>query len=370
MKLAFPYLFAVIGVALGTPVQAELSSPSGDADLTSETASSLPPYQNGHFYLGGRVGWTAYQDACGDDALDCTDDTMGFGAYGGYQFNHWFALEGGITSYGSPSAHYNAGKVGADVYGGEIAMKLSLPLTERWDVFTRLGGAYQSIEKDFSPMPDDIDSHQWNVMASVGMSYRLSQRWSLRGEYQFIDGIGDNDVDQADLHFTSLGLTYHFGQLAPVVNRPPTTETPPVVPPRYVTVDKPLSLNAESLFGFDSSKLQSHASLDLLVDQLQSYPDDTIRIEGHTDASGREDYNQRLSERRAQTVANYLTDNGIDTSRLTVISMGESHPVAPNDTKEGRAMNRRVEVLFDTTIHETQQVIDNTPTMNESTEGK
>ncbi|EHK2924964.1 OmpA family protein, partial [Vibrio parahaemolyticus] len=219
-------------------------------------------------------------------------------------------------------------------------------------------------DKEFSPMPDAIESSEWNLMSSIGMSYRLSQRWSVRGEYQFIDGIGDGDVEQADSHFTSIGLTYHFGQEAPAVEEP-VVEPVPVVEPEPVRVLTPLSLSAESLFALDSSELKQTAQLDSLAEQLTNYPNDTIRIVGYTDASGPEEYNQRLSERRAQSVADYLESKGIDASRLTVIGLGENSPVAANDTAEGRAQNRRVEVLFDTTIEETQEVIDE-PATNES----
>nr|WP_176453704.1 hypothetical protein [Vibrio parahaemolyticus]BAX57065.1 outer membrane protein A [Vibrio parahaemolyticus] len=67
-----------------------------------------------------------------------------------------------------------------------------------------------------------------------GVSYRISQRWSLRGEYQFIDGIGDGEVDQADQHFTSVGLTYHFGQATPVI-----IDEAPVIEPEPQTVHHP-----------------------------------------------------------------------------------------------------------------------------------
>ncbi|MCQ9091135.1 OmpA family protein [Vibrio alginolyticus] len=381
MKLAFPLLLAAMNVAMGSVAYAdELTPPAGEESVTDmasvdgtsgvemnaddsawatepapvNAASSLPPFDNGHFYLGGRLGWTAYEDACGSDAEYCDNDTLGYGLYGGYQFNDWLALEGGVTSYGSPESRYAAGKVEADIYGTEVAVKLGYPLTERMEVFTRLGGAWQRIDKDFSQMPDSIESSEWNILSSLGLSYRISQRWSLRGEYQFIDGVGDADVDQADQHFTSVGLTYHFGQPEPVIVE--EEPAPVVVPPPVETVRTPISLSAESLFGFDSSEIKNGTSLDLLAQQLRDYPNDTIRIIGYTDSSGAEAYNMKLSERRAQSVADYLAQQGIDASRLTVIGMGENGPIASNDTAEGRAQNRRVEVLFDTTIEETQAV--------------
>ncbi|WP_425599410.1 OmpA family protein, partial [Vibrio natriegens] len=316
-------------------------------------ASSLPPFDNGHFYLGGRLGWAAYEDACGSNAEYCDNDTLGYGLYGGYQFNNWLALEGGLTDYGKPESRYDVGTVEAEVFGAEVAVKLSYPVTERMDVFTRLGGVWQRIDKDFSQMPDSMESSEWNVLSSLGLSYRITQRWSLRGEYQFVDGIGDMDVDQADQHFTSVGLTYHFGQSDPVV----VQEAPVVAPePQYETVRTPISLDAESLFAFDSAEIKNASSLDLLAQQLRDYPGDTIRIEGHTDSTGPETYNMGLSERRAQSVADYLVQQGIDASRLTVIGMGEHSPVASNDTKAGRAQNRRVDVHFDTTVEETREV--------------
>jgi OOP family OmpA-OmpF porin len=69
-----------------------------------------------------------------------------------------------------------------------------------------------------------------------------------------------------------------------------------------------------------------------------------LEIVGHTDSTGPEAYNLGLSERRAQAAANYLEGKGVSMSRITVKGMGESAPVASNATREGRAMNRRVEI--------------------------
>ena len=67
-------------------------------------------------------------------------------------------------------------------------------------------------------------------------------------------------------------------------------------------------------------------------------------MEGHTDATGADNYNQTLSERRANAVMDYLADKGVDASRLSAKGLGESSPIAPNDTRDGRALNRRVEL--------------------------
>jgi len=99
-------------------------------------------------------------------------------------------------------------------------------------------------------------------------------------------------------------------------------------------------------FEFDSAKLtgDSIAKLNEAVTILKRNADDKIEIAGHTDSQGAADYNQGLSERRAQAVADYLVAHGANASNLAVKGYGESQPVADNGAKEGRAANRRVEL--------------------------
>ena len=77
---------------------------------------------------------------------------------------------------------------------------------------------------------------------------------------------------------------------------------------------------------------------------LNAYPETKFALEGHTDSKFTEKFNQKLSEKRAASVLNFLTSNGIEASRLSTVGFGETAPVASNDTSEGRAQNRRVEV--------------------------
>jgi outer membrane protein OmpA-like peptidoglycan-associated protein len=100
------------------------------------------------------------------------------------------------------------------------------------------------------------------------------------------------------------------------------------------------------LFGFDSFALtpDSQKSVMELADILNKYPDTNVVIEGHTDNRGSASYNQGLSERRANSVANYLKTKGVSGDRLTTIGFGFERPVASNDTDQGRAQNRRVEI--------------------------
>jgi outer membrane protein OmpA-like peptidoglycan-associated protein len=91
---------------------------------------------------------------------------------------------------------------------------------------------------------------------------------------------------------------------------------------------------------------ESYAILDKVAATLGEYHETIIEVAGHTDSTGGADYNQRLSERRAQSVAAYLTSRGVAHTRLIVVGDGERDPVASNETAAGRQQNRRVEITI------------------------
>lgn len=113
-------------------------------------------------------------------------------------------------------------------------------------------------------------------------------------------------------------------------------------------VEEGIRLTFESgiLFGFDSYSLtpESQESVMELAEILNKYPETNLMIVGHTDNRGAESYNQDLSEKRASAVANYLKMRGVSGDRLTTIGQGLDNPVETNETEEGRARNRRVEI--------------------------
>ncbi|RYF82607.1 MAG: OmpA family protein [Comamonadaceae bacterium] len=120
-------------------------------------------------------------------------------------------------------------------------------------------------------------------------------------------------------------------------------------PERAIAIDLP----ADVLFDFDQSRLRpdARASLAKAAELLKSYPDAPLRIHGHTDGKGSERYNDALSQRRAQAVADALMPGG--ERRVRVEGFGQRRPVAPNaqpdgrDDPEGRQRNRRVEILIE-----------------------
>ena len=101
-------------------------------------------------------------------------------------------------------------------------------------------------------------------------------------------------------------------------------------------------------FAFDSAQLRTEARtiIDKAVNAMDANPNVTVQLTGHTDSTGPAAYNQRLSERRAKSVMDYMASQGVAASRMTMVGRGEEQPIASNATREGRAMNRRVEIVL------------------------
>ncbi|HXD84279.1 MAG TPA: OmpA family protein [Rudaea sp.] len=215
------------------------------------------------------------------------------------------------------------------------------------------------------------------VTAGVGMQYNMSDRLAFRGEiaarYDRDNNSLNTSMAAADgfnrqSGFTdgivTVGLTYNFGggsapapapkheqAAAPAEAPPPAREE--ATPPAAVSID----LRGVE-FKFDHPRVgeklvpslkaptsDSVQILDEAVDTLKRYPNVHVSVDGYTDSVGSDAYNQKLSERRAKGVYNYLTEHGVDASRLDgPKGFGEASPIDTNKTSAGRQRNRRVEL--------------------------
>ena len=108
----------------------------------------------------------------------------------------------------------------------------------------------------------------------------------------------------------------------------------------------------DMLFEFDSAKIRpgAYPSLDKAARILDRYPNTLILIEGHTDSIGSEEYNMKLSLKRADAVGEYLVSQGVNPERIRTVGFGETEPVAANDSPGGRAQNRRVEMVLEPVV--------------------
>jgi OmpA-OmpF porin, OOP family len=129
----------------------------------------------------------------------------------------------------------------------------------------------------------------------------------------------------------------------------PTPATPaPAAKPAPAPVKQAVVIQADALFDFDKSVLRpdGRKSIDDALAKIRGVDIEMVIATGHTDSVGSDAYNQRLSERRANAVKEYLVSKGIPAAKITTIGKGESQPVATNRTAEGRQKNRRVDIEF------------------------
>jgi outer membrane protein OmpA-like peptidoglycan-associated protein len=123
--------------------------------------------------------------------------------------------------------------------------------------------------------------------------------------------------------------------------------------PSYITIANNgqflvVNMPQDLLFETNSAALSPNLRRDLqtIAGSISRYPDTRIEVIGHTDNTGSAAFNQDLSQRRASSVANVLRDSGVPTNRLVTFGRGEEQPIASNLTPEGRAQNRRVEIII------------------------
>lgn len=110
-----------------------------------------------------------------------------------------------------------------------------------------------------------------------------------------------------------------------------------------------LNMPSDITFAVNQSDINPgfYETLNSVAIVLNEFDKTTVSVYGHADATGAEDYNLRLSQRRAQSVSGYLAGQGVSPGRLQSVGFGETRPVAPNNTEAGRSANRRVEIVID-----------------------
>ncbi|MGL5667955.1 MAG: OmpA family protein [Shewanella sp.] len=314
--------------------------------LASE-ASSNSPFQP-YWYAGAGLGQGHYSNGGNPLSYDSVRDRLAGSVYLGYQVNPYLSPEFSYQYLGSAYANYEEGQISGDFQQVVLSVRLGYPLTKSFHPYVKVGGAgwfgnsdglRSGREQGFSPI------------AAAGVEYAFTPRLSGRLEYQYTDNLGADNIGYTEHHLTTLGLNWHFGYTAPIIPPAPEVVTKVIeLPPTVQTIASRQFVYSEqknrNLFAYNSSVLENKAALSTVVAFLQAHPSATADIVGYTDSSGSDKYNLWLSERRAQSVANYLVSQGIEAARLTSIGKGEQDPIADNSHENGRAMNRRVEITI------------------------
>jgi outer membrane protein OmpA-like peptidoglycan-associated protein len=295
--------------------------------------------------------------------------------YVGYMFNDYLGLQGQLHfTFQEPDNHHRGfahENQTTTLLGGTVGPRLVLPLGElvelygtgQGGVFTGLSGRLSHTAPGFS-VGGGID---FNVTPQFALG--LFGRWNrtymsprCQGGACGLGSTGPTDLgpsqvsderfgEDARWATFGVGLRYAFnGPAAVPAAAPPPPPPPPVAqaPAPAPVVKKKIVLRSVH-FDFNKSIIRSDAVavLNEAAETLKAEGGIAVIVEGHTDSVGSDAYNQKLSQRRADAVRQYLVKHGIPANRITAEGFGESRPVASNDTADGRAQNRRVELRVD-----------------------
>jgi len=317
--------------------------------LTATTAFAAG--DAGTWYSGAKFGWSHYFDAnTGSKAQDNTNgsnhfdidrDNVGGGVYTGYQITPWLAVEGGYDYLGNMQINGQHGGSGAKLksQGLQMSLKASYAVTNNWDVYGRAGAMGYRAESDVS----GHNRFETGVrpLAAVGTEYAFNKNWAGRVEYQWVSNVGNsNQIGvSSDVSSVTAGLTYRFGQHndAPVVATPAVAAAPAPEPQHF-------NLKSDVMFGYDSATLTSegHAAIRQLYNSpgLQPANNKSTVVVGYSDRTGAAEYNQQLSARRAQAVADELVTLGIPAQNISSEGRGASESVTGShcDGQTGNAL--------------------------------
>lgn len=315
--------------------------------------------EKSYIYLGGKVGWNYYQFACRDEAKSCDDNDFAWGLFGGFTHKSGFGIEGGYVDLGHAVAKQPHIKLDGTMTTWELALTYNYRFARRWYVLGKIGAANWHGEIDSNASYEEKGDGT-AVLLGGGIEYRITEGLTSRVEYDYIEGVGNGTLDKANTHSLFAGLHYRFSfggskpkppapkpapkpkpKPKPIVIPPPE---PPPPPPKPVDPQGELLLSLAN-FASDNSVPYQDEKLRKTVNIIaESDPNLKVRVLGHTDSQGATAYNQALSEKRAQQVADMLIKRGVDPARISTVGYGETQPIAPNNTPAGRAQNRRVEI--------------------------
>jgi OOP family OmpA-OmpF porin len=314
----------------------------------ADTTSSLLGGSRGSSTIGNEQQDTAYK------------------IFGGYQFNRNFALEAGYFNLGkfSYSAANATGRLGGtyEVEGLNLDLIGTLPISERFSAFGRIGAQYANTRDSFNgsgtltPPATSASKRDTNLKVGLGLQYDFSPSVQLRGEAERYR-INDAFDNRGDVNVFSLSLVFPIGRhvtqkvvetpavyVAPapepvvVVQQQPVVVLVPVTPPPPPPA--PVHLSTDSMFGFDKAVLgpNGKTTLDGFAKDTVGVTFDAIRVEGNADRLGSAAYNDKLSLQRAEAVKAYLaTTPELKTATITATGNGENKPM----TKPGECVGTK-----------------------------
>lgn len=330
LTLALPLALPVTAFAQESGAYVGLGGGRAYADI--DGGGLAGPFQSGGYRIG---------------RLQTEENDYNFKLLGGYDFNANFALEGSYFDLGE--FDFDATLLPAATMRGEVtsmrgfALDLvgTLPVRDKLSAFARLGVNNAKVNQDFSGNAIgtglvDRSDRGWNEKYGIGLRYAVDDVFSLRAEVERY-AIDDNRILKDSVDTFTISAVFHFGgrsQAAPVVQSPaPSVPAPVRAPEPAPTLPIELTLTADTHFDFDRTELKAEGrqALDNLVRDMRTLDYEVVLVTGHTDRIGTREYNLGLSERRAETVKNYLVSVGIPAARITTRGVNSDEPITRPD---------------------------------------
>ncbi len=258
------------------------------------------------------------------------------GLFAGYNVNDYFGVEFEYN-YLAPMKmkHHDLNyKVWSNSFG--LSGKFMLPFTDDFELFTKVGVSYNYLNSNYSSHVDLT-----NLLLGGGLQYYFTDNIFARVEYEWLHNMGSTSSSlgiRPDAQLITVGVGYSFG----------SREQPVVVAPapQKRTINETRTLGADVLFGFDKYNLTQtgQSTLDTLVDEIneQNIEDRQVSVIGHTDRIGSAEYNQKLSEKRANVVADYMSSKGLTPD--VVEGRGKTEPVTGSEC-DGLSRSKLIQCL-------------------------
>lgn len=315
------------------------------------------------------------------DSNELDDSSAGFKLFAGYRFNQWLGIEGAYHNFGDfeedTAPAVAGGDATAQIDGFSVAGLFFLPFGgEDFELYGKAG--FYTFDQEVFVDDTTVSSNSPDGLhAGAGARFFISDQLAVRSEADWFA------IDNGDLWSLNVGFEYQFGRpaqvAAPVAMAAPAAA--PIAAPVAAVAPAPAPVDSDGDGVVDGSdqcagtpagaKVDAQGCEEQLVLRGVNFstgsatltPEDAlildsvaetlarrqafnVEVRGHTDSVGSEASNADLSQRRADSVRDYLVSKGISAAQLAAVGKGEAEPIASNETADGRAENRRVALEF------------------------
>lgn len=342
------------------------------AGLAAASVAQAAPQEN-TFYAGVKAGQASFHDGIRAQAREHDAgyhrNSFTYGVFGGYQIlnqdNLGLAVELGYDDFGRAKGRKEGKTVAKHTnHGAHLSLKGSYEVLNGLDVYGKAGVALVRSDYKFYNAANGARNHEagrhslrTSGLFAVGAEYAVLPELAVRLEYQWLTRVGkyrEQDRPNSAINYNpwigsiNAGVSYRFGQgAAPVVAAPEV-------------VSKTFNLNSDVTFAFGKANLkpQAQAALDGIYGEIAQVNNAKVAVAGYTDRIGSDAGNLKLSQRRADTVANYFVAKGVSADAISATGYGKANPVtgATCDQVKGRkaliaclAPDRRVEIAVNGT---------------------